>query len=253
MRRGSESLKRYPHPPVFLFNLPSTITESALSLYISELKRLGAFLEELGGMYPSSGRLGEVMKEFETARRQILSSRKDLTSRAFSEKLFDFFRSGNLDVDLSSSSRDQTGIPMAVLGGPLEEKYLLLLDEIEINGGEVVLDGTETGERTLPRFFDFKRLREAPLLELADSYFGHIPDAFRRPNDQLYRWLKLEIEKRNIAGIILIRRLWCDIWHGEVQRIREEVGIPILDLDLDGENPESRNRTRIQAFLEVLR
>ena len=105
----------------------------------------------------------------------------------------------------------------------------------------------------MPRPFHPQNLRNDPLMELADAYFGSIPDAFRRPNSESYQWLKEMIVKRNIRGLILIRNIWCDIWHGEVQRMREWLKIPLLDLDLNGTDPMARNSTRITAFLELLK
>ena len=96
-------------------------------------------------------------------------------------------------------------------------------------------------------------MRNDPLLELSDAYFGSIPDAFRRPNSAMYRWLKEMIGERQIKGLIFIRNIWCDIWHGEVQRMREWLNIPLLDLDLNGTDPMMRNATRIEAFLELLK
>lgn len=73
--------------------------------------------------------------------------------------------------------------------------------------------------------------------------------------------------RRNTAGVVLVtvcdqmrrapdllRQLWCDKWHAEVQRLREALaGVPLLDLDLDGNGVTPRYRTRLQAFLEGLR
>jgi benzoyl-CoA reductase/2-hydroxyglutaryl-CoA dehydratase subunit BcrC/BadD/HgdB len=111
----------------------------------------------------------------------------------------------------------------------------------------------ETGERTMPRDFHRQRLNEDPFLELADAYFGHIPDAFRRPNSELYRWMKREFDSRDVRGLILVRKVWCDLWHGESARLRDWLDIPFLDLDLDGKNSRARNKNRIQSFMEVIR
>jgi benzoyl-CoA reductase/2-hydroxyglutaryl-CoA dehydratase subunit BcrC/BadD/HgdB len=125
---------------------------------------------------------------------------------------------------------------------------------VEEAGGRIVLDATETGERTLPAAFDRRRVRDDPLLELANAYFGHIPDAFRRPNSELYVWLARELDRRGVRGILFRRCVWCDTWAAELGRIREWAPVPVLDIDVDGHDDASRARTagRLRAFLEML-
>jgi benzoyl-CoA reductase/2-hydroxyglutaryl-CoA dehydratase subunit BcrC/BadD/HgdB len=125
---------------------------------------------------------------------------------------------------------------------------------VEQSGGQIVFDATETGERTLPAAFDRRTIHEDPLAALTDAYFGSIPDPFRRPNNEFYKWLGLKIQERGVRGIILHRYLWCDIWHAEAQRIKEWLGLPFLQLDVtDAGFETARTLSRLQAFLEVLR
>ena len=56
-----------------------------------------------------------------------------------------------------------------------------------------------------------------------------------------------------MKGVILVRCVWCDLWHAEIHRLREWLAVPLLDMDLDGEDPVNRCTTRIQAFLEAFR
>ena len=146
------------------------------------------------------------------------------------------------------------GIPVAIVGSPLMATHMDIFDLVERHGGYIALDATETGERGLPSAFDRRRLAEEPLSVLVDTYFTSIPDAARRPNSLLYQWLSREIESRGIRALIFVRYVWCDIWHAEAQRMKEWFGLPMLDLDITGEsNDLSRNTTRIQAFMEMLK
>jgi benzoyl-CoA reductase/2-hydroxyglutaryl-CoA dehydratase subunit BcrC/BadD/HgdB len=129
-----------------------------------------------------------------------------------------------------------------------------VFDRIEEAGGLVVLDGTESGTRTLPAPFDRRRLRDEPVLELVDAYFGGIPDVFRRPDDALFAWLGRELTSSGARAIILWRYVWCDLWAASVARLRELGRLPVLDLDVSGdEGTDRRTANRLQAFLEVLR
>jgi benzoyl-CoA reductase/2-hydroxyglutaryl-CoA dehydratase subunit BcrC/BadD/HgdB len=90
--------------------------------------------------------------------------------------------------------------------------------------------------------------------DLVETSTGRsIPDIFRRPNSELFAWLKSEVSARGVRGVILARQVWCDKWHAEVERFRQWLNVPLLDVDLDGEPCGTRTRTRIQAFMESLR
>lgn len=230
MRRAYDLLARGIDTPVFLLNVPKTWqTTAAHRLYTEELKRLGRFLVRLGGRAPSDEELAQTMTAVGCA------------------------------VHTISPAREEKGvhgtpyIPIAVVGGPLMQRDRVLFDLIEECGGRVVLDATETGRRGLRREFDRRRLAENPLMELADAYFS-IPDASRRPNSELYRWLKEGLARTDTRGIILHHYVWCDTWRAELARLKEWVGLPVLGLDSDGpaETNLARSRTRIRAFLEML-
>ncbi len=128
----------------------------------------------------------------------------------------------------------------------------VLFDTVEECGGRIVLDATETGQRGQCGPFDRRRLAEDPLLELAEAYF-RIPDASRRPNSELYQWLKDQLERAGARGILFHHYVWCDKWHAEFTRLKEWARLPILRLDSEGEGEIEivRVRNRVRAFLET--
>jgi len=254
MRRVGELIAIQSRAPVFLMHVPSTWhTATAHKLYVSELQRLGRFLVRLGGKTPSQTELVEVMRRYDAERSNINSMRDRLTSRQYSEAIAAFHENGTAAPVSSLAAIVPGGVLVALVGGPMLANHFQIFDFIEEAGGQVVLDGTETGERTMPAPFDRRRLQDEPLIELADAYFGGIPDAFRRPNSELYRWLKGKIAERGVRGIILRRYLWCDTWHAEVQRIKEWAEAPVLDLDVGDDDSDSRTASRIQSFVAMLK
>jgi benzoyl-CoA reductase/2-hydroxyglutaryl-CoA dehydratase subunit BcrC/BadD/HgdB len=257
MRRISELIKKNCNLPIFLMNIPSTWqTTTAHKIYMTELKRLGRFMIRMGGNSPSKDNLAKVMDKYNTARSYIRSARAYLSPRQYSETILNFYRNGitNFTVSDYKNKFVSRGIPLAIVGGPLLSDYFNIFDIIESSGGSIVLDGSKNGERTMPPPFDRRLLKDSPLEVLADAYFGKIPDAFRRPNSELYRWLKKEINQREIKGIILLRYVWCDIWHAEIQRIKEWAGLPLLDLDISDDVDKPKHiASRIQPFIEILK
>ena len=121
------------------------------------------------------------------------------------------------------------GKPVALVGGPLWGPHAAIYRLVEEAGGEVVFDATETGERGLAAPYDRRRLADDPVGEMADAHFGAIPDAFRRPNADLYRWLESGFTERGVRGVLFIRCVWCDLWHAELARLKEWVDFPVAD------------------------
>lgn len=258
MRRAVDLVAQQGEIPVCLVNIPSTWqSKASRELYYNELHRLGRFLVSRGGTHPSDERLAEVMLHYDQLRASLKNLADRLPPRGWAEVAEAFQRTNALNRLASADIRavQHTGVPVALLGGPRRQEDRTLFDLITAAGGYVALDASDNGMRGLCRPFDPDRVRDDPFKELADAYFDSIVDVSRRPNDGFYQWLEPRLQKRAIGGIILHRYLWCDLWHAEVERIRQRFGLPLLDLDLDGEDllTEERTRTRIGAFLEMLR
>jgi benzoyl-CoA reductase/2-hydroxyglutaryl-CoA dehydratase subunit BcrC/BadD/HgdB len=223
MRRVFDLLVRRVEVPAFLLNVPSTWqTVAAQRLYLDELKRLGRFLVRLGGREPD---------------------KEDLI-RAMLDPAHGHGVHGTPCGE---------GVPLAVVGGPLMLRDRVLFNVVEECGGQVVLDATETGLRGVRDPFNRRRLVDDPRLELAETYF-RIPDASRRPNSELYQWLKEKLAQAGARGILFHHYVWCDTWHAEFARLKEWTLLPVLRLDSDGDGAmdTARVRNRVRAFLETL-
>jgi benzoyl-CoA reductase/2-hydroxyglutaryl-CoA dehydratase subunit BcrC/BadD/HgdB len=260
-RRIADMIGPKTQRPMFLMHLPAGRRAESHLYYLSELRRLADFLVQNGGVRPEDQMLADWMLKFEEARSRFLDAQPRLNARCFVELTFEYGRYvEDLDAwlgmfDIQKFERhDTSGIPLAVVGGPLMREDGFLFESIEAEGGRIVLNGTDFGERTFPAKLDRRRMDENPMLELADIYFGGIGHPFQRPNDLFYQWLGTSIKNRGVRGIILPRYAWCDVWHGEVQRMKEWSAVPVLDLD-GGEGfytAWGRIQTRVQAFLEML-
>lgn len=235
--------------PWFVMNVPSTWqTAVARDLYLEELERLGRFLVRLGGKAPSADDLWRTMDRFDGRRSKLREARAKMSPREYSEALCRFRRNGKLE--LGSTNRREGGTRVALLGGPLMAGDFEVFEVIERAGGNVVLDATATGERTLPAPFD--RREDDPCAALMKAYLETIPDAFRRPNGRLYDWLNERFFKREVEGLIVRNYTWCDTWHAEVGRLKEWTDVPVLHLSADGADGLGHHEiSRIEAFLEI--
>lgn len=259
MRRSADIIRTLCDTPVFVFNVPHTWrTPAAHRTYSGEIKRLGRFLLRLGGSAPTPDALTEMVLEFDAARRAIRDAAGCLPPRRWAELLASFNAGDRMQPEAADPFVPH-GVPLALIGGPMTTDSLALYDLAEQAGGWIALDATETGERALPAPVDRRLLAADPLAALCDAYFGAIPDAFRRPNSELYRWIERRIGERGIRGIVYRRYVWCDNWHAESRRMRDWAArtwpaIGFLDLDAGDDGfEEARALSRLQAFVEVLR
>lgn len=216
MRRAAELVRRQSGRPLFLMNVPATWqTPVAERMYASELRRLSRFLRELGGHEP-----------------------REVCRRAAH--------------DANKAAAPSSSIRLAIAGGPFADEAELRA-QVEDAGAAIVLDATDTGERMRPAEMNAQRLREDSIGELVRTYLA-IPSIHHRPNHRLLTWLKGEIQRRKVQGLVLRRYVWCDLWHAEARRISDEVGVPVLDLEVDSDSPaiHARTATRIGSFVEML-
>lgn len=253
MRRAAE-IGTDERIPRFLFHVSATWqTPEAHGLYRNELKRLGRFLERLGGRAPAPGELSRQMERFEEARDVLLARRERLSSRAHLEETDRFHAAGEVVSGVPAVSRPPRAVPLMLLGSPLRQDDLPLLDLLDRAGGWMAVDATESGEREWPRRFDRRRMKEDAFEELADAYFGAIPAVFRRPNGGLFEWLAAARKRTPVRGVVFVSHPWCDLWRAELPRIREACSLPVLAIDLGGEGRAlGAWTTRLQAFLEML-
>jgi benzoyl-CoA reductase/2-hydroxyglutaryl-CoA dehydratase subunit BcrC/BadD/HgdB len=254
MRRAAEWLSMSGDRPVFLMNVPATWqTPVAARLYRLELERLARFLVHIGGRAPDPAYLVEVMEFYDARRAALRDAAGRLSSREVSEAASRF----DLGEFILPTTRPGAAVPrrtaVALVGGPLMRGDDRIFQAVEEGGGTVVLDGTESGWRTRPASFDRRRLRGDPLMELVDAYFGAIPDVFRRPDTLWHEWLRREVPASGARGVIVWRYVWCDLWAAAAAVIRQATDLPVLQLDVPGDESEFEQvRNRIQAFLEVL-
>ncbi|MEN6519866.1 MAG: 2-hydroxyacyl-CoA dehydratase family protein [Armatimonadota bacterium] len=255
MRRIYDVITENTDLSAFLMHVPHTWqTVEAQRLYISELKRLGDFLIELGGNTPTPDILRQTMIEYNDNRAALRDLQGSLSPRDWALRLSEFNRTGKFDQAIQDTKYTPSGVPVALVGGPIPANQCDIYDFIESAGGYVSLDATETGERTLPAPFDRRLLKENPVSALIDSYFNTIYDAFRRPNNELFKWLKLKLTERGVRGIILRRYLWCDNWNAEAYRLKEWSGLPFTQIDANDDGTvDVRTSSRIQAFMESIK
>ncbi len=254
MRRVFDVVEEYKPGGVFLLNVPATWqSETAMNIYAKELQRCGKWFCKLDGKNPSDQRLVDTMKSYQQRRMELLNNRTRMSGAEFSRKIANLYcQTGQVQYDNVVSG---DGVGLAIIGAPLVWDDFEVLRTIESHGGRIVLDATETGERGLCDQFDADRLAENPFDEMVRAYFEGIADAWRRPDEKLFEWFGEQCKARSVRGVILKRYLWCDIWHGQLYRLREMFDGPVLEMDTGELSVPHNHRImgRIEAFVEAVR
>jgi hypothetical protein len=254
MRRAFDTATPQPEWR-FLFNVPATWQSPvARKMYRAEVERLGRFLVRLGGCAPTPARLAEIILEHDQARKRLRDAAPKLSARVCAETIARFHWDGTVHLPPKLPASGAPAAAIAIVGAPLCASQWQLLEAIESAGGRVVLNGTESGERSLLPQLPLADWSRDPVGALADGYFDHSADAFQRPHTRLYDWLGRGLRERAARGLVLWSWLACDLWRAEAASLREAFGLPVLLLEADearGVSP--RELGRLQAFLEMLR
>jgi len=253
MRRAADALIGASSPRVFLFNIPATWQSTAARrLFHSELERLGKFLVSLGGHTPDEDELSAAIDRFEARRERVRAILQQDPFRRGAEALAHYFADAEF-ADVVPSPVRVSGVPLAIVGGPLLAGHWTLFETIERAGGRVVLNAAEPGERCLPPPLPSPTCPTPPFVALADHYFSSIVDVFSRPNSRLYDWLAVRLQDTGARGIILWTQIGCDLWRAEGATLREEFGLPVLVVEAQGfKSGGARDLNRLSAFVESL-
>jgi len=145
-------------------------------------------------------------------------------------------------------------VRLLLAGSPLD--YADFVENIENMGAVVVADTLCFGARSN---WDLTEESGDPLEAITDRYFNHVPcPRMAGEFKKRYAFLKSQIDRANVDGVILEAIKFCDYHAGDNALFRNELekaGIPALELERQyGPLADAgRIRTRVQAFLEKIR
>lgn len=255
MRRSFDTFAGSQPAHAFLFNLPATWQSPvALRIFRTEVERLGRFLQAHGGHAPTAKNLAQIIERRSQARKHLLEMTPRCSARQYAEAMARFHWDGSVSVPDHPTPPAAGSIPLAIVGGPLTASQWSLLQTIEAAGARIVLNATESGERSLLPAFRLENVSDDPIGVVARGYFENCVDVFQRPNTRLYSWLGERLTARSVRGLVLWVHTGCDLWRAEAQTLRETFRLPVLLLEADavpGGSP--REAGRIQAFVETFK
>jgi benzoyl-CoA reductase subunit C len=125
---------------------------------------------------------------------------------------------------------------------------------VESLGAVFVVDEHCTGTRY---FWNQATPHDDPLEAIADRYVNRIPCPSKDwPERSRVEHIKTLVREWNVQGAIVIQQKFCDpheLDNPAIIRSLKEIGVPALFLELDVTVPIGQFKTRVEAFLEMLR
>jgi benzoyl-CoA reductase/2-hydroxyglutaryl-CoA dehydratase subunit BcrC/BadD/HgdB len=257
--------------PTYVLDLPQKPgSPGALAYFISELRLLGKFLEELTGNTVSDEALRrEIRLANETRRllhRLFAIRQRDPPPirgtdvlRVMQRQFFlapDDFREGvrKLCEELDQVTPEMRTAPRILISGcPMAAGNTKIVDIIEQKGAVIVAEESCTGTRS---FWDTVDESGDPWAALGARYL-EIPCACMTPNDlRIDRIVELA-KQYKVDGVVYYTLQFCTGYNIERLRVHHALKrekIPLLAIESDyGESDTEQIGIRVDAFLEMIR
>jgi bzd-type benzoyl-CoA reductase N subunit len=232
---------------------------------IAELQRFRRSLEEIIGQDISDQAINASI-ELYNYKRRLLARLYDLCDRLTAPGLFAATSAGFIMpleeynqllgelVKLLAEEENTTrkGLGLILVGAVLDDPAMLTI--IEELGARIVGDDLCTGSRY------FAQPVEAdgdPIAALADRYLNRLPcPAKYHPDHERGEHLLKLIHKTRADGIVFVLQKFCDPHAFDYAMIKEKLdaaAVPHLRLEMEHAPALDQWRTRLQAFLEMIK
>jgi benzoyl-CoA reductase subunit C len=132
-----------------------------------------------------------------------------------------------------------------------------LVEAIESYGAQIVAEDSCSSGRELPTQIEGSGNTDDMLRDIAVKYLDKPPCPRMRDFPRRFAYLSELIGERRIEGVVCSYYKFCDLFMSEypiLRRAMQDMDLPVLLLEDEGESALSgQHRTRVEAFLEVLR
>ncbi len=269
MRRLYDAWRFYVRPPfAYLLDVPRMVNRSSIAFFADGLKEMILQIEKHFGTRVSEEKLISAIEEANITRslvKRLFSSQGlgdpalrqsdiiDILSEGWSHPrgVFNKALGGFLDHLGNRRAPNRKGPRLMVTGSLLNGSHLIQL--IEELGGEVITCDLCTGER----FVQNVNINSEPLMALSKAYLEKPPCARMFDIETRVSYLKEELGENKVDGVIYFALKFCDPYLYEkpaVEEMLDQLEVPLLFLEGEFTSKSSGSmRTRIQAFLEVIR
>jgi benzoyl-CoA reductase/2-hydroxyglutaryl-CoA dehydratase subunit BcrC/BadD/HgdB len=256
--------------PTYVLDLPQKPdSPDALAYFLGELKKFGAFMEQLTGnalreealrreIHSSNDTRRVVHRLFALRRRDPPPISGTQVLRVMQRQFFlspDRFREGvrQLCDELEKITPEPgTGPRVMIAGCPMAAGNTKMAEIIEAKGGTIVVEESCTGTRS---FWDLVDESKDPWTALAERYLA-IPCACMTPNDQRIARIVELAKLYDVDGVVYYTLQFCHAYNIErlrVQQALKQEKIPMLAIESDYGNSDAEQiGIRVEAFMEMI-
>lgn len=265
--------------PFYVMDLPQMKREKDITAWADEIKLFMKKVEEVTGNKITPEALAESIKLINRKRQalaRLYNARKSspvpisgkdallIVQIAFFDDPARFTAQTNtLCAELEQRIAEGKGVfppdapRIMITGTPMAIPNWKLHHIIETSGAPVVVEETCTGVRYFENFVDESETTIGEQIQALAERYMKINCACFTPNrgriDDILRLIK----EYRVDGVIDCSLQFCNLYSTEsylVQQALKKAGIPVMHLDTDySEQDSGQIRTRVQAFLEMLR
>jgi benzoyl-CoA reductase/2-hydroxyglutaryl-CoA dehydratase subunit BcrC/BadD/HgdB len=261
--------RHYPHPFIDYINVPWKRSENAVDFFARELGRIKNHLEAFTGKEISEDSLHHAIRVYR--RKRELLSHFSILEKAESPlisgtEVFQVVMSGYiLDPEehcglmeklltelMRRPQAPKAKLRILITGGCVVDPRLW--DAIETGGACIVSDDVNNGSRSLVDPVD--ETAGGPLKALAGAYVA-VPCAFNTANADRFAHISQIISENNVHGVIFATNRNCEAEKFDYpeldKKIKKEFNLPTLHIETDYQMNMAPLRTRVEAFVEMLR
>ncbi|MGC8879400.1 MAG: 2-hydroxyacyl-CoA dehydratase subunit D [Anaerolineae bacterium] len=257
--------------------VPRISDATAIRHFATGLARLAQQLEWHTGVTLSARRLRAAISLYNQQRRLLMSLKASWLNGALPTPLYRRLRRLALteqpqsanealqnQIDSLSASVDAPGVAgdakdwgmrlllIAELAAPAA-----LVRQLESAGARVVAEVSDLDELSVTQMIDETgETVEDLLMALAEAYLAKAPAPRVRTPSRRLEYLTQLARERAVDAVICVCSKFCDLPLAEYPLLKadmERIGIPVLLLELEDETLSGQHRTRVEAFLEMVR
>jgi len=255
------------NPYVYLLHYPTNRSGEAFEYFAEEVERFKDFMEKFAGKDISEKDLRKAVDVYNENRRLLKKlywlRRKESPPISGVEALEVVLSSMTTPKDLHNQLLEKLlseiterkeypegGVRLLVSGHIVDDPEVLKV--IEDSGGIVVSDDLDSGSRY---FWSLVNSTANPIEGISRRYIK-IPSPYGSPVSDRIKYLKVMVKAFQVEGVVFLTRKFCEPYLFDYvtlgQAVKEE-GIPSLYLEYEYPLARGALKTRVEAFVEMLR
>jgi len=256
-----------PDARIYLLHYPSQRSRQALDYFVDVVERFKSFIEAFSGKDISDDDLRAAIGVYEQNRKflkGLYELRKKesppisgfealqvvLSSMTMPKHLHNQLLEKLLCEVENRQEYPKGNVRLLISGHIVEDPDILRV--IEDSGGLIVSDDLDTGSRY---FWSLMDGVAKPVEDISRRYFG-LPSPYGSSFGDRIRYLRAMVKEFRVDGIVFPTRKFCDPYlfdYAVLGRAMKEDGVPSMLLEYEYPLAKASLKTRVEAFVEMLR